>query len=192
MARFIEEGLIGGYGLSEVAPYTIRRAHAVQSVCAVQNEYSLWTRQPELGVLQTCAELGITFVPFSPLARGMLGSTAPNPHAMEAGDFRRHNPRFMEPNYTANLTQINQLRQFAAHKGLSLPAIALAWLLHKSPTCVPIPGTRTTAHLNEWVNAADIKLTSDDLDRIERILPVGWAHGDRYSDAQNGAVERYC
>jgi aryl-alcohol dehydrogenase-like predicted oxidoreductase len=192
LAKFIEEGLIGGYGLSEVAPSTIRRAHAVHPVRAVQNEYSLWTRQPELGVVQTCAQLGITFVPFSPLARGMLGSTPPVPSAMDAGDFRQHNPRFMAPNYAANLAQIETLRVYATQKGLTLPALALAWLLHKAPTSIPIPGTRTSAHLNEWVNATDITLSCEDIAMIESILPVGWAHGDRYSDAQSAGVERYC
>jgi aryl-alcohol dehydrogenase-like predicted oxidoreductase len=192
LAKFIAEGLIDGYGMSEVAPSTIRRAHAVHPVTAVQNEYSLWSRQPELGVLQTCEELGITFVPFSPLARGMLGSNPPAPAEMDNADFRRVNPRFTEPNYSANLAQINILRAYANTHGWTLPELAMAWILHKSPTSLPIPGTRTTAHLNEWANAANIVLTPDHMTEIERILPVGWAHGDRYGDTQMAGVERYC
>lgn len=192
LAGFIDEGLIDAYGLSEVAPSTIRRAHAVHPVCAVQNEYSLWSRQPDLGVRQTCEELEITFVPFSPLARGMFGSTPPRREMMEQTDFRRTNPRFMEPNFSANLAQVDILRGYAASKGWTLPEVVMAWVLTKCPTCLPIPGTRTMEHLNEWVGAAQIVLTAEDMAEIERILPVGWASGDRYSDAQIHGVERYC
>jgi aryl-alcohol dehydrogenase-like predicted oxidoreductase len=111
---------------------------------------------------------------------------------MDTHDFRRFNPRFMAPNYQENLTQINKLRRFSERKGVTLPALALAWILHKNPTCIPIPGTRTTLHLNEWVHAANIELNARDIEKIDQILPVGWAHGDRYREAQSGAVERYC
>lgn len=192
LVKFIEEGLIDGYGLSEVAPSTVRRAHAVHPVLAVQNEYSLWSRLPELGLIQTCAELNVTFVPFSPLARGMLGTQRLNPAEMGEGDFRRVSPRFIEPNFSANMAQIEVLRAYADTQGWTLPELALAWVLHKVPTGLPIPGTRTSTHLMEWVNAASITLTPQHIAEIERILPVGWAHGDRYGDAQVGGVERFC
>lgn len=192
MAQLIDEGLIGGYGLSEVAPSTIRRAHAVHPCRAVQNEYSLWTRQPELGVIQTCTELGIAFIPFSPLARGMFGETSVNPQQMAENDWRRTNPRFTEPNYSANAAQIDGFRQFCHAKGWAVSAGALAWVLDQSPDMIPIPGTRTAAHLNEWLGAVDIQMSDADRAEIARLLPPGFAHGDRYGDAQMAGVERYC
>lgn len=192
MALLVDEGVIGGYGLSEVAPSTIRRAHAVHPCRAVQNEYSLWTRQPELGVTQTCAELGVAFIPFSPLARGMFVETSVNPQQMAENDWRRTNPRFTEPNYSANAAQIDGFRQFCRTKGWAVSATALAWVLDRAPHLIPIPGTRTAAHLNEWLGALDIQLTNEDRAEIDRLLPAGFAHGDRYSDAQMIGVERYC
>ena len=192
MARFIEEGKIGAYGLSEIAPSTLRRAHAVHPVAAVQNEYSAWTRQPELGLIQTCAELGVTFVAFSPLARGMFGETAPDPAAFANGDFRRNNPRFVAPNFAANVAAIEPFKAFARARGWSTAATALAWTLDRGEHILPIPGTRTAAHLREFAAARDIAFTDADRAEIARLLPVGFAHGDRYSDAQNVGVERYC
>ena len=144
LSRLIEEGKIGGYGMSEISPGTLRRAHAVHPVRAVQNEYSLWTRQPELGLIQACAALGVAFVPFSPLARGMLGDS---PIAMPTDGFRPSNPRFTEPNFTDNTLKINAFRAFCAQRGWSTPATALAWILSRGPHLIPIPGTRTAAHL---------------------------------------------
>lgn len=192
LVKFIEEGLIDSYGLSEVAPSTLRRAHAVHPCRAVQNEYSLWTRQPELGLIQTCQELGTAFVPFSPLARGMLGTTPPNPAEMRDTDWRKVSPRFMEPNYSANRKAVDAFAAFAAKRGVSPPAMALAWILDTDPNSIPIPATRSAAHLAEWATAWDIKLTDEDRAEIARLLPVGFAHGDRYSDAQMQSVERYC
>ncbi|QIE41401.1 aldo/keto reductase [Rhodobacteraceae bacterium SC52] len=191
LASLIEEGLIGGYGLSEVAPSTIRRAHAVHPCRAVQNEYSLWTRQPELGVIQTCAELGIAFVAFSPLARGMFGDPPVDPTAMHGGDWRRTNPRFVEPNHTANRAAIDTFRNFAAAKGWTTAAAALAWTLQQGEHILPIPGTRTAAHLNEWIGADEITFSDADKTEITRLLPAGFAHGDRYSYEQLVGVERY-
>jgi aryl-alcohol dehydrogenase-like predicted oxidoreductase len=191
MATLIAEGLIDGYGLSEVAPSTIRRAHAVHPCRAVQNEYSLWTRQPELGVLQTCAELGIAFVAFSPLARGMLGDPPVDPAKMHAGDWRRENPRFTEPNHSANRAAIDGFRAFAHARGWTTAAAALAWTLQQGDHILPIPGTRTGAHLGDWIGADAITFTQADQAEIARLLPVGFAHGDRYSDAQMVSVERY-
>ena len=189
MQRLQEEGKILSYGLSEVAPYTLERAHAVHPVTAVQNEYSLWTRAPELGVIQACKALGIAFIPFSPLARGMLGDT---PIARPEDGFRGTNPRFTEPNFSANLTKIAPFRAFAAQRGWSTPATALAWILHQGDHLIPIPGTRHAANLRQWAQATDIRFTPDDLAEIDLLLPPGWAEGDRYGDHQLLAIERYC
>ncbi len=191
MARLIDEGKIGGYGLSEVAPHTIRRAHAVHPVRAVQNEYSLWTRLPDLGVIRACADLGVAFVPFSPLARGMLTDAQPDPAAMQGGDIRRTMPRFLEPNFTANRTAIEAFSVYAAAKGVTTAALALAWVLDRGPHLIPIPGTRTAGHLGEWIGADRLVLTNADRAEIDHILPPGFAHGDRYDDAQNIGPERY-
>jgi aryl-alcohol dehydrogenase-like predicted oxidoreductase len=189
LSRLIEEGKIGGYGLSEVAPYTIRAAHAVHPVTAVQNEYSLWTRMPELGVIQVCKALGITFVPFSPLARGMFGDT---PLHQPQDGFRGHNPRFTEPNFSKNLARVAAFRAFAATRGWSTPAAALAWILQQGDHLVPIPGTRYARNLRQWAQAPEIRFTPEDWAEIDRLLPPGWAEGDRYGDHQLLAIERYC
>jgi aryl-alcohol dehydrogenase-like predicted oxidoreductase len=191
MARLEEEGKIGGYGLSEVAPHTIRRAHAEHPLRAVQNEYSLWTRLPELGVIRACADLGVAFVPFSPLARGMLTDAQPDPAAMRAGDIRVSMPRFEEPNFSANRAAIEGFRTFAAAKGVTTAALALAWVLDRGAHLIPIPGTRTAAHLNEWLRADSLVLSDADRSEIDRILPPGFAHGDRYDAGQNIGPERY-
>lgn len=190
--ELIEEGLIGGYGLSEVAPGTVRRAHAVCPVRAVQNEYSLWSRQPELGLIDTCEELGIAFVAFSPLARGMFGEISIEAATLPDNDFRKHNPRFMEPNYSYNIKAIDGFRQWAHARGWTVAAAALAWVMARGEHVIPIPGTRTRAHLGEWLGAAEIELTEADMAAIRRLLPPGFAHGDRYGDHQTVAVERYC
>jgi aryl-alcohol dehydrogenase-like predicted oxidoreductase len=191
LARLIEEGKIGGYGLSEVAPSTLRRAHAVHPCRAVQNEYSLWTRQPELGLIRACKELGVAFVPFSPVARGMLGDIALRLDQVQDG-FRASNPRFMEPNFSANIAIIDGFRAYARARGESTARLALAWVLAQGDHLIPIPGTRSAAHLAEWAGAADLVLTPEDFAEIDRLLPPGFAHGDRYSDDQLRAVERYC
>ena len=192
LAKFKREGKIGGFGFSEIAPTSLRRAHAVHPVTAVQNEYSLWTRYPELGMLQTCRELGVTFVPFSPLARGMLTNSYPVPAKFPETDFRINMPRFLEPNFSANCKLISDFRDFARSRGWSTTEVALAWVLDQGEHLVPIPGTRSAAHLKEWVGASEINFSKEDRAEIERILPVGFAHGDRYSDEQIVGVERYC
>ncbi|MDE3079813.1 MAG: aldo/keto reductase [Paracoccaceae bacterium] len=192
LKALIDEGKIGGYGLSEVSPATLRRAHAVHPCRAVQNEYSLWTRQPELGMIQTCAELGVAFVPFSPLGRGVFGEVFPDPARMAETDFRRRIPRFTEPNWTHNRAAIEPFKAFARARGWSVAAAALAWVLDRGDHLIPIPGTRTAAHLSEWVTADRIVLTDEDRAEIARLLPAGFAHGDRYNDQQIIGVERYC
>ncbi len=192
MGRLIDEGKIGGYGLSEVAPYTLRRAHAERSVRAVQNEYSLWTRLPDLGLIQTCAGLGVAFVPFSPLARGALSSADFNPARLDPTEMRAEIPRFTPEHWPRNRPFVTAFAAFAAQKGLTPAALALAWTLAQGPHLVPIPGTRTARHLADWQGAADITLTPDDHSDLARILPLGWAHGDRYNDQQALTAERYC
>jgi len=192
LVRFKEEGKIGGIGFSEIAPSSLRRAHTVHPVTAVQSEYSLWTRQPELGMLQACAELGVSFVAFSPIARGMLSQTAPVPAEFGPQDFRTSNPRFTEPSFSANLAHFDRLREFSSCRGWTLPALGMAWLLQRGPHVIPIPGTRSATHLAELAAGARITLTPEDMTEIERIMPLGFAHGARYSDAQQVGVERYC
>ncbi|WP_420859973.1 aldo/keto reductase [Marivivens marinus] len=192
LANLVAEGKIGGYGLSEVAPHTIRAAHAIHPCLAVQSEYSLWTRLPELGVLQTCETLGISLVAFAPLARGMLGRVAPDPATMGENDLRRDIPRFSPANYPANLAHIQRFRTLAKEMGQTPSALALAWLLSRSDRVIPIPGTRTAEHLSDWADADRINLSAEDMARIESVLPAGFAHGDRYSEDQWKSVERYC
>ena len=191
MQRLTEEGKILGYGLSEVAPYTLERAHAVHPVMAVQNEYSLWTRQPELGLIQRCASLGVAFVPFSPLARGAFGSPIPDPARFAPAEFRNRVPRFQSANWPHNLGKLQAFHSFARDLGHSPAALALAWMLDRWPHAIPIPGTRSAAHLADWIAAPDIALTDADRGKIDRLLPVGWAWGDRYDDAQTVIAERY-
>jgi aryl-alcohol dehydrogenase-like predicted oxidoreductase len=192
MGRLIAEGKIGGWGLSEVSPATLRRAHAVCPVRAVQSEYSLWTRLPELGMLQATAELGVAFVPFSPVARGMLGRSYPDPKTMAATDYRQTIPRFAEPAYSANCRAIDGLRGFAASRGWAVSALALAWILSRGDHLIPIPGTRSADHLRDWAGADTLPLTAGDLAEINCILPPGFAEGDRYGDENALNVERYC
>jgi aryl-alcohol dehydrogenase-like predicted oxidoreductase len=191
MSELIAEGKIGGYGLSEIAPHTLRRAHAVHPVRAVQNEYSLWTRQPDLGMIRTCAELGVAFVPFSPLARGVLGDPMFDPDLHDPGPFRAQIPRFAPDNWPHNRARLIGFQALAATMGHSVPALALAWCLHRGDHLIPIPGTRSAAHLAAWVRAPEIALTPGDMAEIDRVLPPGWAWGDRYNDAMAAAVERY-
>lgn len=192
LVRFKEEGKIGGIGLSEIAPSTLERACAVHPVMAVQNEYSLWTRLPELGLIQACARLGVAFVPFSPVGRGIFSDNPVDPSTFGDTDFRKANPRFMEPNFSANAAHVDKFRAFARERGWSVPALAIAWTLHRGDHLIPIPGTRSIRHLEQDAAAADIRLTAEDMAAIERILPVGFAHGPRYSEGQAIGPESYC
>jgi len=192
LARLIEEGLIGGYGLSEVAPASLRRAHAVHPCRAIQSEYSLWSRLPELGMIQTCAELGVTFVPFSPVARGFLTDSSVPYELAHADGFRAKIPRFSAENYAHNKEYWVRFKAFCDARGWPMAAVCLAWVLGKGGHMIPIPATRTAQHLAEWLPANEIVLSDQDLDEIARILPPGWAHGDRYWDAQSLNIERYC
>lgn len=192
LVRFKEEGKIGAIGLSEIAPSTLVRASAVHPVAAVQNEYSLWTRLPELGLIDACRRHGAALVAFSPLARGMFSTTPLDPETFGASDFRRTNPRFMQPNFAYNAKAFDRFRAFAAERGQPPAALAIAWVLSRAPEIIAIPGTRTAGHLDECAAGAAITLSPDDLAAIDAIMPVGFAHGDRYSDAQAIGPERYC
>jgi aryl-alcohol dehydrogenase-like predicted oxidoreductase len=192
LARFKQEGLIGGFGYSEISPASLRRAHAVHPVMAVQNEYSLWCRMPELGMVQACEELGVTFVPFSPVGRGIFSNSPPDPEKIAEKDFRKHNPRFVEPNFSHNMRILSAFYTYAADMGVSPATLAIAWILAQPGDMVPIPGTRSAAHLEECAAAAELNLTLDQLAEIEKILPVGFAHGARYTHDQMYGTETYC
>jgi aryl-alcohol dehydrogenase-like predicted oxidoreductase len=188
LRELVEAGKIRHAGISEAAPETIRRAHAVQPVTAVQTEYSLWTRDPEDdGVLATCAELGIGFVAYSPLGRGFLSGQIRSLDDLAPDDFRRRNPRFQGEAFEQNLRLVDGVRAIADEKGVTAGQLALAWVMARSerdgaPTIVPIPGTKRVAYLEENAAAADIELTDDDLRRIDEAAPAGATVGDRYPD----------
>ncbi len=192
LVKFKDEGKIGGIGFSEISPASLERAVKIHPVRAVQSEYSLWTRLPELGMLQSCRRHGVAFVAFSPVARGVLTDVPPDPSKFPAIDFRKTMPRFIEPNFRANMEYIAGFKVFAKSRGWSTSALALAWVLHQDDNIIPIPGTRTAQHLSDDVSSSDIMLTSEDLQKIEELLPVGFAHGNRYSDQQQSASELYC
>jgi aryl-alcohol dehydrogenase-like predicted oxidoreductase len=186
MAELVTQGKILHIGLSEAAPETIRRAQAVHPITAVQTEYSLWTRDPEEGVLPTCRELGIGFVPYSPLGRGFLSGRFKSPEDLDENDFRRHGPRFTGENLDANLKLAAKVEEIAADKGITPAQLAIAWVLAQGDDLVPIPGTKRRSYLEENAAAADIQLTDDELARIEAELPQ--AAGERYDDAGMASV----
>jgi aryl-alcohol dehydrogenase-like predicted oxidoreductase len=186
LRELVEAGKIRHAGISEAAPETIRRAHAVQPVTAVQTEYSLWTRDPEdNGVLATCAELGVGFVAYSPIGRGFLSGRIRSVDDLAPDDFRRHNPRFQGEAFQQNLRLVDRVREIADAKGITASQLALAWVMAQSdragnPTIVPIPGTKRVAYLEENAAAADVELTEDELRRLDEAAPIGAAAGDRY------------
>jgi len=192
LLAFKSEGKIGGIGFSEISPSTLRRACAVGSVMAVQNEYSVWTRYPDLGMIQTCKELGVAFVPFSPLCRGMAVAVAPDPATFGKGDFRNGTPRFTEPNFSVNVGYFDRFRALAADMGTTAPALAIAWTLARGDHLIPIPGTRSSEHLRDCAAGAQLSLGEPEMAAIEDVLPVGFAHGDRYSRLQWLGAEGYC
>lgn len=192
LGRLVDKGKTRAIGLSEVAPTTLRRAMAAYPIAAVQSEYSLSTRFPDLGLVQTCAELGVAMVAFSPVGRSLLTDHPIPRERIPSLDFLAQNPRFVEPNLSENLRITDGFRALAAEMGLPAAGLANAWLLSRGPHVIPIPGTRSVDHLRECVAGGDVTLSQDDLDRIEKVLPVGWAHGDRYSEAQWIGPERYC
>ncbi|WP_100499840.1 aldo/keto reductase [Geodermatophilus chilensis] len=188
LRELVEAGKVRHVGISEAAPETIRRAHAVQPVTAVQTEYSLWTRDPEDdGVLATCAELGIGFVAYSPIGRGFLSGQIRSIDDLAPDDFRRRNPRFQGEAFARNLELVDRVREIADEKGVTATQLALAWVMAQSdragrPVIVPIPGTKRVAYLEENAAAADVRLTEEDLRRLDEAAPVGATAGDRYPD----------
>ena len=192
MAEFVKEGKIGGIGLSEIAPHTLERASKVHHVRAVQNEYSLWTRLPELGLIQACKRHGTALVAFSPVARGVMTDSMVEPAKMPETEWRKAMPRFNEPNFTYNMAYIKKFQTYAHSKNWTTAALANAWVLAQGDHIIPIPGTRTAEHHAENLKASDINLTAKDLADIEEILPIGFAHGNRYSVEQQGSAEQYC
>jgi aryl-alcohol dehydrogenase-like predicted oxidoreductase len=189
---FQREGKIGGAGFSEISPASLLRASTVGHVRAVQSEYSLWTRLPELGLLQACAKRGTAFVAFSPVARGTLSDVRLDPTTFRPGDFRLPMPRFQPGAYERNMAHIEGFKTFAQSRGWTTAGVALAWVLAQGAHIIPIPGTRTAEHLIENADASRIHLSTDDLAQIEKLLPVGWAEGNRYSDEQQKSSELYC
>ncbi|THF87383.1 aldo/keto reductase [Deinococcus sp. KSM4-11] len=179
MAQLVQEGKVRALGLSEAGSDTLRRASAIHPISAVQSEYSLWTRDPEDGVLATCRELGIGFVPYSPLGRGFLSGTVTSPDDLEPGDMRRNHPRFQGENFQKNLDVVTEIRRIAAEKGVTPSQLALAWVLAQGQDIVPIPGTKRVGYLEENLGALDVILTPDDLARIDAAFPPGLAQGTR-------------
>jgi aryl-alcohol dehydrogenase-like predicted oxidoreductase len=182
MAELVQAGKVRHLGISEAAPATIRRAHAVHPVTALQTEWSLWSRDPEDELLPLVRELGIGFVPYSPLGRGFLTGQFRTPEDIPEGDFRRHNPRFQGENFTRNLQLVDRVKELADEKGCTPAQLALAWLLAQGDDVAPIPGTKRRARLEENLGAAEVQLTTDDLARLDELAPVGVTAGDRYPD----------
>ena len=183
MSRLVEEGKVRHLGLSEAAPATIRRAHGTYPISALQTEYSLWSRDPEEQLLPLCTELGITFVAYSPLGRGFLTGRFQRFEDLGPDDWRRHSPRFQGENFERNLDLVRRVQQIAQRKGCEPSQLALAWAMALSEGVVPIPGTANRAHLEENVAALEIRLSSQDLDRLNEAAPQGAAAGERYVEA---------
>ena len=182
MGELVVAGKVRHLGLSEASPQTIRRAHAVHPITALQSEYSLWTRDPEDEVLPTVRELGIGFVAYSPLGRGFLSGRIESVDDLDADDFRRNNPRFQGENFGKNLALVARVREIADEKGVSPAQLALAWVLHRGDDVVPIPGTKRVRYLEENAGAGEVELIEDDLARIEAAFPKGATAGERYPD----------
>jgi aryl-alcohol dehydrogenase-like predicted oxidoreductase len=191
LARLVKAGSIAAIGLSEVAPDTLRRAQAVHPIAAVQSEYSLWTRNPELGLIQACAEAGALLVAFSPLGRGYLSGLLQDVETFAEKDFRHANPRFQGVNWRRNRDRLKAYLKLAGHWGMKPATLAIAWTLAKALHVAPIPGTRTAAHLEDCAAAAEIDLSETQLAELERALPVGFAAGERYSDTQWVGIQKY-
>ncbi len=184
MAKLVEEGKVRYLGLSEAAPQTIRKANAVHPIAALQTEYSLWSREPEGELFDTVRELGIGFVPYSPLGRGFLTGRFKNIDDLDQDDFRRHNPRFTGENFDRNRELVDAVTEMASDKGCTPAQLALAWVLAQGDDIVPIPGTKHQRYLEQNAAAIDVSLDQDDLDRLDAIAPRGAAAGDRYAEAQ--------
>jgi len=183
MAELVREGKIRFLGLSEASPETIRRAHAVHPITALQSEYSLWSRDPEEGALELCRELGIGFVPYSPLGRGFLTGHIKSFEDLAPDDYRRESPRFQGENFKRNLELVRKVTEIAREKNCSAAQLALAWVMAQGEDIVPIPGTKHRKYLWENVGSLDVSLTSEDLARLDKAAPPGAASGPRYTEA---------
>jgi aryl-alcohol dehydrogenase-like predicted oxidoreductase len=190
MAELVKAGKVRYLGLSEAGPETIRRAHAVHPITALQTEYSLWSREPEEEILPTVRELGIGYVAYSPLGRGFLTGQIRSIDDLDADDYRRHSPRFQGGNFQKNLDLVKEIEAMAREKGCTPAQLALAWLLAQGEDVVPIPGTKKRSRLEENVGAVDVRLGDEDRTRIHRILPPGAAAGTRYDAPQMQALSR--
>jgi aryl-alcohol dehydrogenase-like predicted oxidoreductase len=188
--ELIEAGKVGHFGLSEAAPNTIRRAHGVQPITALQSEYSLWWREPEAEIIPTIAELGIGFVPFSPLGKGFLTGTIETTTTFETGDFRNRIPRFAAEARAANRAGVDKLAKIAKRLDSTSAQLALAWLLAQQPWITPIPGTRSLDRLEENLAAADLELAASDLQEIATVSVAITVHGPRYPDAMERLIDR--
>jgi aryl-alcohol dehydrogenase-like predicted oxidoreductase len=190
MAELVRAGKVRFLGLSEAAPATIRRAHATHPITALQTEYSLWTRDPEDGILQTVRELGIGFVAYSPLGRGFLTGRFRRPEDFSQGDYRPNSPRFQGENFHKNLDLVARIEAIASRMKITSAQLALAWVLAQGDDIVPIPGTKHLRYLKENLGALGIRLTADDLDALDRAFPKGATAGARYPEATMRAVNR--
>jgi aryl-alcohol dehydrogenase-like predicted oxidoreductase len=182
MAELLKEGKVRFLGLSEAAPATVRRAHKVHPIAALETEYSLWTRDPEKEILSVCRELGIGFVAYAPLGRGFLTGRFQTFEDLPVDDARRHMPRFGEENFRKNLVLLREVEALAREKGCTPPQIAIAWALARGEDIVPIPGTKHRRYLEQNIGALDVQLTKADLERIEKAFPFGVAVGNRYPE----------
>ena len=191
MGRIVEKGKAKAIGFSEIAPNSLREAHAEFPVAAVQSEYSLSTRACEMGMVQACAELGVTLVAFSPVGRSFLTDAPFTPEALVNIPFLNTNPRFMEPNYSKNIAAVRPFQELARDMGETTAALAIAWTRTKGDHVVPIPGTKSVPHLRELLRGAELELSEDQVAEIEAALPLGWAHGDRYNVTQWVGPEKY-
>ena len=190
MAELVKAGKVRHIGLSEASPATLRRAHRVHPVAALQTEYSLWSRDPEETVLAACRELGVTFVAYSPLGRGFLAGQFKRLEDLPADDYRRHSPRFQGTNFQKNLDLVARINQLAQSKGCTASQLAIAWVLAQGKDIIPIPGTKKRRYLEENLGALNVKLSSDDLKQIDDIAPHGAAAGDRYPANMMTTVNR--
>ncbi len=190
MKELVEAGKVRYLGMSEAAPATLRRAHEVHPISALQTEYSLWSREPEDEILDTVRDLGIGFVAYSPLGRGFLTGRITAFEDLAEDDYRRNSPRFQGENFARNLELVERVREIADSRAVTPAQLALAWLLHRGRDIVPIPGTKHRARLEENVAAADIALTEEEIDRLDSAVPVGAASGERYPERAMAALNR--
>jgi aryl-alcohol dehydrogenase-like predicted oxidoreductase len=190
MGNLVKQGKIRGIGLSEVSASTLRKAHAIHPVSAVQSEYSLWSREPEEEVLATCKELGIAFVAYSPLGRGFLSGQIKTLEDLAPDDYRRNSPRFQGENFAKNLSVVEKISQLAKSKDATASQLALAWVMAQGDHIFPIPGTKRVSYLKENIASLRIKLSTEELKEIDAISPKGFAAGTRYPIAAMGSVNK--